>query len=52
MLLISKQFKEGQEAWDIYYNSLWVIKSENPYKKYSEDWKIWNKGWNTNFKGV
>lgn len=55
MLQISKKpepFQEGQEAWNIYYNSCWRLKPENPYKKDSEDGKLWNRGWNTNFKGV
>ena len=49
-------FKTGQEAWDIYYKSGVKPKCElkNIYceKKENELWKEWNRGWNTNFKGI
>jgi hypothetical protein len=45
-------FQEGQEAWNGYYKSCWKMKPENPYKKDTENWRLWNRGWNTNFKGI
>lgn len=48
----SKPFQEGQEAWNGYYISFWKLKPENPYKKDVKDWRLWNRGWSTNFKGI
>lgn len=49
---ITKEFQEGQNAWNSYYNSLWVLNIKNPYKNNTKKWFLWNKGWNTNFKGI
>lgn len=48
----SKPFQEGKESWNGYYVSCWKLKAENPYKKDCENWRLWNRGWNTNFKGI
>lgn len=52
-----KAFNQGKEAWDRYFNSgyyytiSWYV---NFYDKETELnlWKCWNRGWNTNFKGI
>ena len=48
----TKAFQEGQKSWNAYFLSDWKNDKSNPYKKYSENWILWNRGWNTNFKGI
>lgn len=48
----TKAFQEGYESWNAYFLSDWKKNVINPYTKFSEDWKLWNRGWNTNTKGI
>lgn len=45
-------YTEGQQAWNRYADSNWKEKDENPYEEGSDDWKDWNRGWNTNMRGI
>lgn len=51
-----KAFRDGQESWNVYADSGFKPKCEfkNVYceKTQNELWKEWNRGWNTNFKGI
>lgn len=47
-----KAFQEGWKSWNAYFLSGWVKQFKNPYKKDTENWRLWNRGWNTNFKGI
>lgn len=45
-------FKNGYAAWAIYFASNWKVKAGNPYENRTDDWMLWNMGWNANYKGV
>ena len=47
-----KAYEEGFEAWGKYYRSGWKKRDINPYKKDTDKWRGWNRGWNTNQVGL
>lgn len=43
-------YEKGSQAWDKYLHN--NIKPQNPYKRGTNKWYSWRKGWNTNFNGI
>lgn len=48
----TKEYKEGWDAWDRHYYSEYKTRDKNPYEINSEDYYNWNRGWNSNLKGI
>lgn len=48
----SVAYKEGWEAWNNYADDKFKIYANNPYPPDSRNFYLWNRGWNTNNKGL
>lgn len=54
MIEYSKSFQQGQSSWNDYFICGFknLDSYKNPYQVNSVNWMEWNRGWNTNFKGI
>lgn len=48
----STAYLQGWEAWNLFADSRFRHKGNNPYSPGTIDWKNWNRGWNYNFYRV
>ena len=45
-------YKSGFNSWEKYFLSNWIDRDQNPYEPKTREWYLWNRGWNTNMKGI
>lgn len=49
---VQEAYEKGFSAWNEYFTNNWKTKQVNPFPPQTNEWYSWNKGWNTNQKGI